>query len=135
MKRIVSILFHTVLFLGLLLAIDQAFVHLPMDLPGLRQSQSFYRDFRSRLLGLRPGLPGAEISVEQLIDAAERTTVRPQATLPAPTQGPVAKAGSGPPPAPGPRYLYPDAGGQLQFADRLEEIPPQFRSKAQPLIE
>lgn len=126
MKRIVSILFHTVLFLGLLLAIDQAFVHLPMDLPGLRQSQSFYRDFRSRLLGLRPGLPGAEISVEQLIDAAERTTARPQA----------AKEVPGPPPAQGgARYLYPDAGGQLQFADRLEEIPPQFRSKAQPLTE
>lgn len=134
MKRIFSILFHSVLFLGLLLAIDQAFVHLPMDVPGLRQSQSFYRDFRSRLLGLsdpileRAKRPprGTQTSVEGLIEADERRQVTPKAATLG-QKGPAGKAGQSP------RYLYPDAGGQLQFADSLEEIPEALRSKAQPL--
>lgn len=140
MKRILSILFHSVLFLGLLLAIDQAFVHLPMDIPGLRQSQSFYLDFRSRLLGLRPGVHLPKISVEQLIDAEERTNAKPQAAVLAPAKEQAAKEQAakvvpGQKPAQSPRYLYPDAAGQLQFADRLEEIPEALRSKAQRLAE
>lgn len=122
MKRIVSILFHSLLFLGLLLAIDQAFVHLPLDLSGLRQSQSFYLDFRSRLLGLRPGFKTPGLSVDQVIEAEERPIARSKAAAPAPD-------------GQGPRYLYPDASGQLQFADRLEEIPREVRDKAQPLAQ
>ena len=35
--------------------------------------------------------------------------------------------------APSPRYLYADENGQLQFADSMENIPPQFRKEAQRL--
>jgi len=129
MKRIVSILFHSLLFLLLLLAIDQSFVHLRMTLPGLRQSQNFYLDLRSRLLGMRKPIlerakrppRRADNSVERLIETDERVPVAPEA--------PASKAGGNP------RYLYPDASGQLQFADRIEDIPEALRSKAQPLAE
>lgn len=145
MKRIVSILFHSLLLLLLLLAIDQSFVHLPMTLPGLRQSQNFYLDFRSRLLGMREPIleranrpsKGAEDSVERLIDADERAPVAPQAA-PKPLAAGEGKATPETPQSKGgesPRYLYPDASGQLQFADRLEEIPEALRSKAQPLAQ
>jgi hypothetical protein len=30
-----------------------------------------------------------------------------------------------------PRYLYVDNGGQLHFADTLQEIPPRYRKEAQ----
>lgn len=131
MKRIVSILFHSLLFLLLLLAIDQSFVHLPLTLPGLRQSQTFYLDLRSRLLGLGEPLlervnkspKGPETSVERLIDADDRGALTPKATPKSPPAGE------------NPRYLYPDADGQLQFADRLEDIPEALRSKAQRLAE
>lgn len=131
MKRIVSILFHSLLFLLLLLAIDQSFVHLPLTLPGLRQSQTFYLDLRSRLLGLGEPLlervkkspKGPETSVERLIDADDRGALTPKATPKSPPAGE------------SPRYLYPDADGQLQFADRLEDIPEALRSKAQQLAE
>lgn len=131
MKRILSVLFHSLLFLLLLLAIDQSFVHLPLTLPGLRQSQTFYLDLRGRLLGLGEPLlerakspaRGPETSVEGLIDADERARVTPEAKPKSPAAGE------------SPRYLYPDAAGQLQFADRLEEIPEALRSKAQRLAE
>jgi hypothetical protein len=136
MKRIVSILFHSLLFIGLLLAIDQAFVHLPLDLPGLRQSQTFYLDFRGRLLGLRPpSMPkGPGLSVESLIEAEERSIAKPKVAAPAST-GPRVKEPPAPAGAQSPRFLYPDASGQLQFADRLEEIPEALRAKAQPLAQ
>lgn len=131
MKRILSVLFHSLLFLLLLLAIDQSFVHLPLNLPGLRQSQTFYLDLRGRLLGL--GAPvleraksparGPETSVEGVIDADERAAVAPKTPPKSPATGE------------SPRYLYPDAAGQLQFADRLEEIPEALRSRAQRLAE
>lgn len=131
MKRILSILFHSLLFLLLLLAIDQSFVHLPLTLPGLRQSQTFYLDLRSRLLGLGDPLlervnkspKGLETSVERLIDADDRAALAPKATPQSQAAGE------------SPRYLYPDADGQLQFADRLEDIPEALRSKAQRLAE
>lgn len=135
MKRLFSILFHSLLFLGLLLAIDQAFVHLPLDLPGLRQSQSFYLDFRSRLLGLAPAVKVPGLSVEQLIEAEERASTKPKAVVPAPAKQQAVKAEAAPKGGAGPRYLYPDASGQLQFADRLEEIPAEFRTKAQLLAQ
>lgn len=131
MKRILSILFHSLLFLLLLLAIDQSFVHLPLTLPGLRQSQTFYLDLRGRLLGLgdpvleRAKRPpkGPDNSVERLIEADQRPALAPKTTPKSPAAGE------------SPRYLYPDAAGQLQFADRLEEIPEALRSKAQRLAE
>lgn len=145
MIRIVSILFHSLLFLLLLLAIDQSFVHLPMTLPGLRQSQSFYLDLRSRLLGMRAPVQQQVIrparekqnSVEQLIDIEERSAAGPKPAAKALAEGagrelrdaPLNRAGESP------RYLYPDASGQLQFADHLEEIPEALRSKAQPLAQ
>lgn len=134
MKRIVSILFHSLLFIGLLLAIDQAFVHLPLDLPGLRQSQTFYLDFRGRLFGLRPMSKGPGLSVESLIEAEERPSARPKAAAPAPT-GPRVKEPPAPPGEQSPGFVYPDASGQLQFADRLEDVPREFRAKAQPLAQ
>lgn len=115
MKRCFSFLFHSLLFLLLLVGIDQAFVHLPMELPGLRQSQTFYRDVRSRLPALGwPGLPELRWSENRGAEGAEER----------PADGPL--------PA-GPSYVYPDADGQLRFAEGLEDIPAHLRARARAL--
>ncbi len=126
MKRIVSIVIHILLFLVLLVGIDQAFVHLTLELPGLRQSQTFYRDFRNRLLGL--GWPGFQGGLSSLPILGPET-VSPSAAAPPPREqtAPVQQQPAAP------RFVYPDAGGQLQFAERFEDVPPEFRDKAQPL--
>ena len=77
-------------------------------------AQEFYLDFRQRLMGLvaEPS-PG---SVEEVI------TNRGVETSPSPE-------------SPSPRYLYADKQGQLQFADSMEDIPPEFRKDAQRMDE
>ena len=55
-----------------------------------------------------------------------------EAAKPAPTpavQPPVAA------PAPARRYVYADDQGQLQFADRLSDVPAKYRDQAQPMGE
>lgn len=96
----------------LLVCLDQALMRLPFDAPGLRQAQVFYQDFRGRLVKLIPHSSGSD-AIEEVIGQAEEQ-----------------------PPAPvtsGPRYLYVDEQGVLQFADSLAEVPKRFRQDARPL--
>jgi len=102
----------------LLVAADQLLLRVPLDLPGVRQAQTFYVDFRQRLFGLF----GVEMtsnetdkSIEQVIEA----TSKPSVDSPSKPQ----------------RYLYVDESGALQFTDSLQQVPAQFRDQAQPLAE
>lgn len=131
-------LFWTFCFLALLLTLDQLALRLQPDTPLLQELQSDYREFRNRLLGKKPRQP---LTIEAVINSDATPPVKkppvvaPQKPLKTSTQAPkpqprVQKSG----PAPtAEKYLYVDAEGELQFADRLEEIPAALRSGAQPL--
>jgi len=117
MKRLRHLLLWTTFFLALLVIADQVLIHVPLTTPGISQFQTFYRDFRSRLLGLITGEPPA--TIDQVIERAAAPPAKAPAAERIPPQ----------------RYIYVDARGELQFADSLAEVPKAYRSQAQPLKE
>lgn len=125
-------------FLALLLTLDQLALRLQPTTPVLQELQSSYREFRSRLLGRKPQPP---LTIEAVID---RDVTAPVARpIPTPAKKPATKPARTVKPQPGVKqaaaqpaaqqYLYVDTDGDLQFADRLEDIPPALRDNAQPL--
>lgn len=125
-------------FLVLLLTLDQLALRLQPTTPVLQELQSSYREFRSRLLGQKPQPP---LTIEAVIDKDVSTPVRKP--VPTPSRKPAKKPARTVKPQPGVKqaataptaqqYLYVDANGELQFADRLEDIPAALRDGAQPL--
>lgn len=115
MLKLLKLFFWLVLVLVVLGGLDQFLVRVPLELPGLSHTQTFYVDFRSRLLALA-GVESSttQVSIEQVI---EKTSTIPQ-------QMQQAK-----------RYLYADDAGILQFVDTLEQVPVKYRKDAQPLAE
>lgn len=127
MKRLFKTIFWSGFLILLLLGIDQYFVRVPSSQPTLTAVQAFYLDFRSRLLRQLP--EEKPVSVEAVIEAAEKQVARPQPqALAQKKAAPVSAAEE-------PKYLYVDAVGGLHFAASLEEIPPAFRKQAQRLAE
>lgn len=134
-------LLWTACFLALLLALDQLVLRLQPTTPLLRDLQRNYREFRSRLWSPPERQP---LTIEAVIDRdlGPQTTAKPSATPPS-KQPPKQTSKPAPPAAAKPhkaptkseRYLYVDAEGELQFADRLEDIPPALREGAQALKE
>lgn len=130
-------LLWTACFLALLLTLDQLAVRLKPANPLLQELQEDYRVFRNRLIGKQPSPP---LTIEALI---ERESTSPhkrpsgkQAKQPAsPTARPAVPQSPAPTVATpaATSYLYVDKDGELQFADRLEEIPQALRGSAQPL--
>jgi len=139
MRRLAVFLFWTIVFLALAAGIDQLLVRVEMPLPVLAEVQTFYVDFRSRLLRIGEA---PRHRAEPTPDVAPAPAPRPPAAPGAPG-APVREHGAKPAmkkggPAhsaetPSPRYLYVDRGGELHFADRLEEIPAAYREEAQRL--
>ncbi|TYO96812.1 hypothetical protein EDC39_112100 [Geothermobacter ehrlichii] len=115
MKRVRRFLLWSLVFLALLAGFDQLVLRMPAAGGPLQVVQSFYRDFRARLFALVSS--GAPKSIDQVIDRAADTA----------EQAPAGLARKGP------RYLYVDDRGTLQFADSLDDIPQSFRSSAQKL--
>jgi hypothetical protein len=114
MKRIARFFLWTILFLVLLVGVDQFILRFPSKAPVLTEIREIYFDFRSRLL--------------RLVRSERGTTV----------ESVIEQTGGKKPPSSDPekcsaRYLYVDQKGELQFADTLEEIPPHCRKKAQKL--
>jgi hypothetical protein len=100
-------------FLALLLTADQALLRLSFGPSMLRELQICYRDFRCRLWGgFCPPAARAPETIEAAIAGGSQST-----------RGEVRS------------YLYVDSQGTLQFADRLEDVPPAYRGEAQPLAE
>jgi hypothetical protein len=114
MNKSSKAIFWVIIFFCLLLAFDQFLLRVEFKFGGMQVAQEFYLDFRQRLIGLT-GAP-AQTSVEEVI-SEKRDDVAPVLEPPAP------------------RYLYADENGQLQFADSMEDIPPQFRKDAQRMDE
>jgi hypothetical protein len=143
MKRLVSFLFWSFLFLVVCVGLDQLLVRVEMPLPVLCEVRTFYVDFRTRLLELGHRLPVKLGSTERKSPAAaparpKGTPVQPKATEPAlsppeKTATPARPAPVPPADASNPHYLYVDRQGELRFADRLEEIPLAYRKDAQQL--
>lgn len=112
-------LLASLLLLG---AIDQVMLRVPLEMAGLKPAQTFYVDFRTRMIGLITGtaaeeaMPAAvDSSIEQVIETNK--AIKPQISQKSQ------------------RYLYVDETGALQFADSLSQVPKQFRDEAQPLAE
>ena len=137
MSKPLKLLLWTLVFLGLLLIADQVLLRVPMQQPALASVRGFYLDFRARLLRLAGHAPVG--TIDQLIErevqspAPATSPVRP-ATTPRPAGPAVARpAVARPADAAAPRYLWVDAAGDLQFADRLEDVPERYRGEARPL--
>jgi hypothetical protein len=113
MSKSSKAIFWVIVFFCLLLAVDQFLLRVEFKSGGMQVTQEFYLDFRQRLIGL--GSTSAPKSVEAVI--TEKADVAPV------------------PETPAPRYLYADENGQLQFANSMEDIPPEFRKEAQRMEE
>jgi hypothetical protein len=117
MFKLLKLLFWIGVFAVLLGGLDRLLLQRSMTTPGVMQFQTFYVDFRSRLLGLisrQGGNSGA--SIEGVIEQS--------AARQAPVKG---RAGQ--------RYVYADKQGVLHFVESLTEVPPAYRQDAQLLEE
>lgn len=77
MKRLISFLFWSFLFLVVCLGLDQLMVRVEMPLPVLAEVQTFYVDFRTRLLKLGHRMPVKRGGVERKAPAS--APARPKA--------------------------------------------------------
>ena len=143
MKRLISFLFWSFLFLVVCFGLDQLLVRVEMPLPVLSEVRTFYVDFRTRLLQLGHRLPaklgGAERKAPVSAPGRPKAgPLKPKAAAPAVSPMEKASAPAQPSPVPpavtsNPRYFYVDKQGELHFVDRLEEVPAAYRKDAQRL--
>lgn len=141
MKRLLMGFVWLVVFVFLLLVLDQVLLRYPsFEQPFLHDVQRFHADFRRRLLGLPPEQPPPPAKPAPAL----RPTPRPEVDTPAATHvdalvereiarvkqqaTSTSKGGTGDGSL---RYIYLDAEHNIQFAERYEEIPPQFRDAVQ----
>jgi hypothetical protein len=124
MKKLLAFSCWTLIFGLLLLGLDQFFLRIPASVSPHREAQTFYLDFRTRLLALtageKSGAPASPVPGQKPSGAAPKTPAAAQAPAPAME-------------APALRYVYVDQGGDLHFADSLQEIPAPYRADARPL--
>jgi len=119
MLKLVKYFLWLVVLVALTLGFDRVMVLVPLDAPGLKQTQQFYVDFRTRIIRLFP----EQSEKNQPVDAIEAVIEKKIAPIAAKAK----KAGQ--------RYLYVDGSGTLQFADNLQKVPEKYRQEAQPLAE
>jgi len=116
MLKLLKYFLWLVVILALVFGFDQLMLKLPLHGPGLKQTQQFYVDFRTRLVGLiKTDTTLSPASIESVI---EKT---------APVVPSASKKTN--------RYLYVDGDGTLQFADSLQQVPKKYRQDAQLLAE
>lgn len=138
MKRLVMGFMWLLVFMLLLVVLDQVLLrNRGFEQPFLRDVKEFHADFRRRLFGLPQGQPPeskraptpkpatpADTEAAVGVDAVvEREITRATQETTSPAQ-PEADDGAL-------RYIYLDAEQNIQFAERYEEIPPQFRDAVQ----
>lgn len=130
MHRLFKPLFWTLLFLLMVLGLDQLLVQVPPVHPAHAAVRSFYTDFRGRLFDLASGersaAPKALVQkVEAVIEESRKKAAPKAVAEPEPE-----KAAEG---KPAQRYIYSDEAGELHFVDALEEVPEKYRPRAQPM--
>jgi len=118
MLKLLKLFAWLVFAVALLVGFDQLLVRVPLGIPGVSQAQTFYVDFRGRLLGLVGFDEVAEAPEKSIEQVIEKTRNAPAAT---------SKVSQ--------RYLYVDESGALQFVDSLQQVPTKYRNSAQPLAE
>lgn len=120
MKRLVIGLLWLLLIAGVCIALDQILLRMSLQQPALGTAQTFYRDFRARLLRLAKKEEGRIATVKASLPA----WVPAAGTAPAPA-APASVEAAG--------YVYTDRQGGLHMATRIEEIPEAYRASAKPL--
>lgn len=118
MLKLLKYFLWMVVILSLFVGFDQLMVQLPLQAPGLKQTQQFYVDFRTRLIKLFPEKKQPIPPVDAIKAVIEKKVT------------PIVESANKPV-----RYLYVDKSGTLQFADSLQQVPSQYRQEAQPLAE
>lgn len=127
MRRVFKPLFWCLVFLLVLVAVDQLLVRVPPVHPAHAAVREFYRDFRSRLFSIIEIVPTDKPqTIEAVIDQKRKSSV----ATPSSQTRPAAQSAAAAKPT---RYVYADQDGALQFADSLEQVPAAFRASAEPL--
>lgn len=133
MHRLIKPIFWTILFLLMMLVIDQFLVQVPPVHPAHAAVSNFYRDFRGRLIDLafneRQATPK---SIEAVIEKQQRKE-KAAAKKPEAAKQKQAQPTTAPQTVKKQRYIYSDSKGELQFADSLDEVPTEYREQAQPM--
>ncbi|MDY0212975.1 MAG: hypothetical protein RBR06_08215 [Desulfuromonadaceae bacterium] len=143
MKRLVFGFLWLGIFILLLVVVDQVFLHYRgFKQPFVRDIQKFHADFRQRLFGLPQVQPPAEAPPqhEQSTPAVvDKKAASMDALVEREIAREVLKKGTQAKTAPAEdavlRYIYIDAQQNIQFAQRLEEIPASLRASARPVTQ
>lgn len=121
MRRLFIWLLWAVVIIGLCVAGDQLLLHFSMNSPVYGAAQSFYKDFRGRII--------------QLVKKEDHHLEKVKENWP-PTLPPVVREKIQPLlPAeekPG-GYVYSDKDGGLHLTTTLDEVPKEYRATAKPL--
>lgn len=138
MRTLFSVVLWALVFLLILVAVDQLLVRVPATLPIHVAAAEFYRDLRGRVIDLVKG--GKSPS------APPAAPVKPPPPVKSPKgpgkgiEGIIEQRQARPPAAPSagqpvPRYVYADSRGEIHFADTLAEVPEEYREKVKVLGE
>lgn len=122
MKRLFIWLLWTIVIVGACVAIDQLLLRSSLNSSVFTTTQTFYKDFRSRIITLADKNDSRlEAVVKEnwppKVPAVVAEKIKPL-VQPAPEQG---------------GYVYPDKNGGMHFAARLDDIPREYRAAAKPL--
>ncbi|MDY0186087.1 MAG: hypothetical protein RBR43_09435 [Desulfuromonadaceae bacterium] len=143
MRRLVFGFLWVGVFVLLLVVVDQVFLHYRgFEQPFVRDMQKFHADFRQRLFGLPHVRPPATapkqqeqvspVPVEKKAASMDALVER-EIERAGRKQGVQAKAAVADDAVL--RYIYMDAQQNIQFAQRLEEIPTALRASARPVTQ
>lgn len=121
MKRLFVWLLWTVVIAGLCVAGDQLLLRYSMDSPIYNAVQTFYQDFRGRIVQLVKKEDHRLEAVKERWPATLAPTVRVKM---APLLQPKAEPGG---------YVYTDKEGGLHLTTSLDEVPKEYRATAKPL--
>lgn len=133
MHRLIKPLIWTILFLVMMLVIDQLLVQVPPVHPAHAAVSNFYRDFRSRMIDLVFNeKKAAPQSIEAVIEK-EQSKQDPKLQKSKPSDHGQTLPGNSTQMNKSQRYVYSDSKGELQFADSLDEVPVKYRAQAQPM--
>jgi hypothetical protein len=121
MKRLFIWLLWAGVIVGTCVAADQLLLHYSMDSPTYRAAQTFYKDFRGRIINLAKKddlrLEGMKESWSPTLPPTMLEKIEPL------LQRDIEPGG----------YVYIDKAGGLHLTTRLDEVPKEYRAAAKPL--
>ncbi len=144
MKRLIFGFLWVGVFILLLVVVDQIFLHYRgFEQPFMRDMQKFHADFRQRLFGVPHLQPPAATPPPQKRVAPAVADDKKAASMDALVKREIGrtvqKKGAQAKTAPAGdatlRYIYVDAQQNIQFAQRLDEIPAALRKSARPVTQ